>query len=424
MPTFPAYIDDSDETGVSWFNGKYLSAYANYATDRGTNVLDPGQGNWIDAGGGFVNQQYALFGSYRERRANTSIRSTASIPIPASPVTALYGARVWTFAPKDFLSSMGVSGFHGSLPRPWSDVAWRGAKRQSSACSIFSPKARSTCSSSPGRITGVSAPTLTPISQNGGFSFTYHSGMQNNLNNFPTHGSSATPTSIQYYTGNYGMAAVSTRGSATRRSESGDRGALTLTLDDTAQYSTRPLHNIQWFEEIAYAYQVSSNSSFAVGVRHVIGNPPQPNGGGDCEGRCSNISIAYHLRLRSAEIYVAYGNPNTLDHGAAGDLQAHLLRGRREGNVKPRAARRRYEEHVVFALCRPRSRRSIPSRSRRPRRAGGPLQANVLEQCQHLARRFARAGRGFANERSKNSYDRTIELVDVSSGHLTHNVTK
>jgi hypothetical protein len=44
----------------------------------------------------------------------------------------------------------------------------------------------------------------------------------------------------------------------------------------------------------------------------VIGDPPIPNGGGDCSGRCSNVSVAYHLRLRTSEIYLAYGNPNTL----------------------------------------------------------------------------------------------------------------
>jgi hypothetical protein len=29
-------------------------------------------------------------------------------------------------------------------------------------------------------------------------------------------------------------------------------------------------------------------------------------------GRCSNVSVAYHLRLRASEIYLAYGNPNAL----------------------------------------------------------------------------------------------------------------
>ncbi len=136
--------------------------------------------------------------------------------------------------------------------------------------------------------------------------------MQNNLNNFPAHGSSATPTSIQWYTGNYGLGGRLDTWFRNSTIRVGTRGALTLTLDDTAQYFHSGPANIQWFEQIAYAYQVSSNSSFAIGVRRVVGFPPQPNGGGNCMGTCSNISIAYHLRLRRAEIYAAYGNPNTL----------------------------------------------------------------------------------------------------------------
>ena len=44
----------------------------------------------------------------------------------------------------------------------------------------------------------------------------------------------------------------------------------------------------------------------------MIGTPPQPNGGGDCLGTCSNVSVAYHLRLKREELYLAYGDPNTL----------------------------------------------------------------------------------------------------------------
>jgi hypothetical protein len=152
---------------------------------------------------------------------------------------------------------------------------------------------------------------LAPISQNGGFSLTYHSGMQNNINNFPTHGSSATPTSISLNTGRYGNGTLDTwfRSSTLRV---GGRGYLTFTVDDTAQYFPKAAPLVQWFDGASYAYQVGPNSSFALGVRRVIGFPPQPNGGGNCEGVCTNLSIAYHLRLMHEEFYLAYGDPNTL----------------------------------------------------------------------------------------------------------------
>ena len=307
MADLPGVKDVSDEAGVSWWNGKYLSAYANYATDRGTNVLDPGQGNWLDAGGGFVNQQYALFGSFRDVGSYFD-------PVdgfdshPGIEGYAFYGARVWTFAPKDFLSSLGVSGFMDRYQGP----EYGQAQSDNQVLVDLLTKGTLDFQLYSGSDYWRFGSELTPISQNAGFSVTYHSGMQNNLNNFPTHGSSATPTSIQFYTGTYGVGGRLDTWFRTSTIKVGNRGALTLTLDDTAQYFHAASPNIQWFDGIAYAYQVSSNSSFAIGVRRVVGYPPQPNGGGNCEGTCSNISIAYHLRLRRAEIYAAYGDPNTL----------------------------------------------------------------------------------------------------------------
>jgi hypothetical protein len=154
---------------------------------------------------------------------------------------------------------------------------------------------------------------LTPITQNAGFQFTYDSGLQtNNPGQFPYHGTSSTPTTISYNTGRYGTGRLDTwfRSTTIRV---GNHGALTLALDDTAQWLPAPAsNNVQWFESISYAYQIGRNSSFAIGIRRVIGNPPIPSGGGDCVGSCSNVSVAYHLRLRRSELYLAYGNPNAL----------------------------------------------------------------------------------------------------------------
>ncbi|MBV8068050.1 MAG: hypothetical protein JO113_08725 [Candidatus Eremiobacteraeota bacterium] len=307
VANIPGVHDVADEAGVSWFNGKYLSAYADYATDRGTNVLDPRQGNWLDFGGGFVSQQYALFGSFRE--VGTYFNPVDGFDShPGITGYGLYGARVWTFAPKDFLSSIGVSGFLDRYQGP----EYGQAQSDNQVLVDFLTKGTIDLQLYSGSDYWRFGTELTPISQNAGFSITYHSGMQNNLNNFPTHGSSATPTSIQWYTGNYGPGGRLDTWFRNSTIRVGNRGSLTLTLDDTAQYFHMGSANIQWFEEIAYAYQIAPNSSFAIGVRHVIGYPPQPNGGGNCVGACSNISVAYHLRLRNTEFYLAYGNPNTL----------------------------------------------------------------------------------------------------------------
>jgi hypothetical protein len=93
----------------------------------------------------------------------------------------------------------------------------------------------------------------------------------------------------------------------------GERGYLTFAVDNTSQWMPvgQP-NNVQWFDSVSYSYQIDRNSSFAIGVRKVDGDPPQPNGGGNCIGVCTNVSVAYHLRLKDYEFYAAYGDPNTL----------------------------------------------------------------------------------------------------------------
>jgi hypothetical protein len=303
----PGLTDVSNQTGVSWYNGKYLSAYANYANETGTTVPNPGQAHWLDAGGGWGDQHFALFGSVRTvGQYFNPVDGFDSHPGIAG--YGLYTARVWTFSPNDKLASVGASIF---LDR-YQGTQYGQAQSDNSVLLDVLTKSAWDFQVYSGSDYWRFGTLLQPVSQNAGFSITYHSGTQNNLNNFPTHGSSATPTQIQYYTGNYGLDGHLDTWFRNSTIRVGTRGALTLTLDNTAQYFTRGTANLQWFDGISYSYQVSSNSSFAVGIRRVIGNPPVPNGGGDCVGTCSNVSIAYHLRLRHEELYAAYGNPNTL----------------------------------------------------------------------------------------------------------------
>jgi hypothetical protein len=302
----PALIDDANEVGVNWYNGKYLSFYTNYANETGTRVQDRAQGSWIDGGGGWGNQHFALFGSMRK----VGSQFNPADGFDSHPGIAGYGiytARVWTFSGNSKLASAGVDVF---LDR-YHGVTQGIAQADQSALLDVLTKSAIDFQISTGSNYWRFGNVLTPISQSAGFSITYHSGMQNNLNNFPTHGSSSTPTSINYGTGHYGDGRLDTwfRNSTVRV---GMRGYLTLTVDNTAQWFAHAPANIQWFDGLSYAYQLGANSSFAVGVRRVIGFPPQPNGGGNCEGVCSNISLAYHLRVRNQEYYLAYGDPNSL----------------------------------------------------------------------------------------------------------------
>ncbi len=380
-----------------------------------------GQGNWLDAGGGFINQQYALFGSYRYVGSYFNpvdgFDSHPGIAVTASTARACGRLRRRISYRRSASRDSWTATKERRLP------AWR---RATIKCWwISSPKARSILQLYSGSDYWRFGSELTPISQNAGFSLTYHSGMQNNLNNFPTHGSSATPTSIQWYTGNYGVGGRLDTWFRNSTIRVGNRGALTLTLDDTAQYFHAGSPNIQWFEEIAYAYQVSANSSFAIGVRRVdrLSTAAQRR-------RQLRRRVLEHLdrlpsalaprrdlrRLRQSEY---------ADHGAAGDLQADLLRRRREGDVKPSRAASGMRGMRLFASCSWLAVLYPLAASAAPVAPEDLFKLTLLSNAAISPDGRARAGRGLANERSERYA--TIARSSWSTlrpDALTHNVTK
>jgi hypothetical protein len=300
--------DETNEIGFNWSDLKYLSAYANYAQDNGTFVTSPNLGKAIDVGGGYGSPHFAFFGGVRSVGAQFN-PVDGFVAHPDIAGYALYSARIWTFTPRDVLAAVGISGILDRFQ------GMNYGQSQSDNQLLFDLLTKSAWDFQV--ITGSDywrfGPTLEPVSANGGFNITYHSGLQtNNSGNFPSHGTSATPTTINYSTGRYGAGRLDTwlRSSTIR---AGDKGTVTFTIDNTSQwmYGLAP-DNIQWFDGVAYSYQVNRESSFAVGLRSVTGNPPQPNGGGNCMGKCTNVSVAYHLRLTNEEFYLAYGNPDTL----------------------------------------------------------------------------------------------------------------
>jgi hypothetical protein len=303
----PGVLDDTVATGIGYSDLKHMSAYFDYGSDSGTNVVTPDKAQWYDFGGGWLNQTFALFGSTRKVGEYFN-PIDGFISHPGIAGYALYSAKLWDFDANSKIATVGLSGFMDRYQGPTQGIAQSDNQVLVDVLTKSALDFQLFSGSDYWRFGNI----LTPISQNAGFAFTYHSGLTtNNPGNFPNHGSSATPTSISWNTGQYGDGRLDTwfRSSTIRI---GNRGALTLAVDDTDQALRNGQSNIQWFDSLSYSYQIASNSSLAIGIRRVVGTPPVPNGGGDCIGTCSNVSVAYHLRLRHSEIYVAYGNPNTL----------------------------------------------------------------------------------------------------------------
>jgi hypothetical protein len=172
---------------------------------------------------------------------------------------------------------------------------------------------------------GVSC-VFSPISQNG-LAVTYHSGTVNNPGNFPNHGTSATPTYVTFNAGRFGPGRlVSWQRSTTMLA--GPRGTISFEADDTRQYLDSGGVNAQWLERANYTYAAAADSSFAVGVRRIIGTPPlvftqspvscttvevlpRPGTSAACTGAW-NLSFSYHHRSGHEEFYIAYGDASLL----------------------------------------------------------------------------------------------------------------
>jgi hypothetical protein len=300
-------VDDVTTTGIAYYDLKHLSWYFNYGSDSGSNVLQGDQAQRYDFGGGWANPTFGFFGSVRKVGQYYN-PVDGFISHPGIAGYALYSAKLWDFDANSKIATIGVAGF---LDRYQGPTQGQAQSDNSLLLDVLTKSAwdlQLFSGSNYWRFGDV----LTPVSQNAGFQITYHSGLQtNNPGQFPNHGSSPYPTSINYSTGHYGNGILYTWFRTTTM-RLGPRGALTLALDSTDQHFVSEPSNIQWFESLSYAYQISSNSSLAIGLRRVIGTPPNPNGGGNCVGDCSNVSVAYHLRTRHAELYAAYGNPNAL----------------------------------------------------------------------------------------------------------------
>ncbi|MBV8490552.1 MAG: hypothetical protein JO199_08485 [Candidatus Eremiobacteraeota bacterium] len=303
----PTLTDNVLTTGLSYYDHKHLSAYFDYGDDSGTNVLDGSQAQRYDFGGGWGGQTFGFWGSTRKVGEYYN-PADGFVSHPGIAGYALYSAKIWDFSANSKIDTIGVAGFVDRYQGPQYGQA------QSDNQLIFDVLTKSAwdlqlfTGSDYWRFNNL----LEPISQNGGFQLTYHSGLTtNNPGNFPNHGTAATPTLISYSTGNYGSGHLDTWFRSTTM-RVGNRGSLTLAIDDTAQYFPNSPSNVQWFNSLSYSYQIGLNSAFAIGLRRVTGTPPVPNGGGNCVGECSNVSVAYHLRTRHIEYYLAYGNPNAL----------------------------------------------------------------------------------------------------------------
>ena len=303
----PGFHDDETVAGVFYSDLKHMYFYMNYGTDAGTGVTQGNRAQYYDTGVLWGSQNFSIWGGLHSIGHDFN---PADAFILRSGVNGwgLFANKLWAFAPKSALSAIELG---ATATRNHSDSGPLNQTNNKIDLDFLTRNAID-LNVTVGSAYLLIANRMTPISQNG-VSLTYHSGSQiNTPTGFDYHGPSATPTKISFNTGRFGDGRLDTwiRSSTLRV---GNRGTLSLQVDDTAQWFSGAPARIQWFDTLAYTYQIDRNSSLGIGLRRIVGVPPVPNGGGNCVGVCSNISLAYHARFPHSEIYVAYGDPNSLN---------------------------------------------------------------------------------------------------------------
>jgi hypothetical protein len=325
----PTVHDDSAVTQVHYNDGTHVDAYATYGNDSGSNVLAGSRAQWYDAGT-FLFTNTAGFALATRKIGQYYNPVDGFVQHPDIAGYALYGTKLWLFSGRSVLNSAGISDFvdryhdhTGALDQTDSNLTLDVLTKSRIDAQVFIGS--SYLLQNFGCV--GTACVFTPISQNG-VALTWHSGTENQPGNFPDHGGSADPTTISFNAGRFGPGYLDSWVRSTTM-RAGLRGSLSFELDDTRQYLDVGAANVQWLERVGYTYASGPNTSFSVGVRRIIGTPPEvfaaapascttvyttpPPGAlvAPCTGAW-NLSFAYHHQSLQQEFYLAYGDASLL----------------------------------------------------------------------------------------------------------------
>lgn len=290
----PGLKDDTLQFGTKWDDLKHRFVYANYGTESGTLVTDPGQARFEEIGGGYYTANTFTGGGLRK-----------------------IGAQ---YNPYDgFFSNSGIAGWsifsnHNWYPRG-------GFVKQINGYVVFDRYKDTTGlgKALEDQGTGIDIVTrkLWEFSTNVGSDYFLVNGAMTPITQQSTtiryHSGTATPTFVQLATGIFGGGRLNAWDRSTTFSID-RRFFVTLEAYDTQQFLATGV-NTQWLDRFSVAYAQGPDASIAIGIRRIIGAGPLLGTSQDlsCVGGCSNISFAYHKKFGLNELYMAYGDPSQLN---------------------------------------------------------------------------------------------------------------
>jgi hypothetical protein len=293
----PNFIDNVTELGTSYTNPKsHVSLFANNAEETGTFVADPARAVYSDVGVGIANATSSFYAILR-RLGPQFAPVDGYVQQPDVAGYAVNGSTTRNLTSGMFRSvslSVYADRYHGS----------DGGTNQADSGAQLSTTLRDNISfnaflnASAARATDGS---FLPFDQNGA-SLGYLT-------------STSTPSLIAYEGGAYGRGRLA---SWQRQLTFLVRRRLMLNLEaDDDRYTPRLATDTPatlWLERAGATVQLTRDASFSLGLRRILGAEPPTTFAPLVQPPVSagNVTAAFHLLRGSNELFVVYGDANTL----------------------------------------------------------------------------------------------------------------
>jgi len=288
----PGFADRATAAGVRVDNQRTAYAYADFGRDAGTDVLDPTQANWAEAGAALHGPTSFL---------GTVLRKIGAYYNPVDGFVEHPGIAGWAAnGEQDVLPRSGPLIFvslEGSIDRYHDALGNIDEADQTTTFSVHTRSQFSFSASTASNFLLSSPQGPGGLFDQNGLSAGYRS-------------QSTTPTTVSYNVGRFGdgyLRSWARLGSF----QTGPRGSVSLEADDTELALDDGQVLKQWLERATFAYQFGPQASLAIGVRRVVGTTP-PVFEAPAFVDASNVSLALHDRISRDDFYLVYGDANAL----------------------------------------------------------------------------------------------------------------
>jgi hypothetical protein len=288
----PGMHDDVNTYSMEYANHKNVFAYATYGQDRGTNVLDPTQGNREEVGTGWFGPKYWVGGAIRQIGAYYNPFDG----IVQHPGIAGYNFNFdkwFNYTPTNKINTFE---YYGSIDRYQGPTGGMNQTDQNLQVQVSTRNNYFFAVNSGSAYVKLANGVFSPVTLNGP------------LLGYRMH--TSTPSQISYNAGRFGDGYVHSWLRQTTL-PIGPRGTMQFEGDNTAFVPNSGANMEQWLEKVSVAYQLGPDASLAIGVRRIIGIAP-PLGFTPTYVNASNLSFAFHRRMLHDELYLVYGDPNLL----------------------------------------------------------------------------------------------------------------